>query len=201
MRSQASNNEKKYFFLSLSLSFSRLSFSLPFFWLSFDSQICPHVVCWLFTERRIVQHDSSLIAPSPGDPTTAGSSTNQMSTSTSNHPQSNSSLFTYRSTPAAATAAGGNINRPRAMPDPTTTNSLLISTDKLKSNMPSSLRSTRQPVVTTTNTTSALMSSQQMQRSTYTNGRSRGQLEKVTPSRGKPRRREMRHDLTSLYFS
>jgi hypothetical protein len=97
-----------------------------------------------------------------------------MATSTSTHPTSNSAVFTYRSA-----AAGGNHVRQRAIAE-TTSNSLLISAERFKSNIPSSIRQTRQPLTTTTTTLpSTYISSQQTQR----NIKSRIQQEKIPNTR------------------
>jgi hypothetical protein len=109
----------------------------------------------------------------------ASTSTNYMATNTSSHPQTNSSVFTYRSA-----AAGGNTVRQRAIAE-TTTNSLLISAERLKTNMSSSTRSTRQPITASTTISSTYISSQQTQRNINQNTKSRGQQEKLMNSRGK----------------
>jgi len=126
-------------------------------------------------EHRIVHHDSSIIVPSIVDISIPINSTNQMATSTSSQLQTNSSVFTYRSV-----AAGGNPVRQRAIAE-TTSNSLLISAERFKSNISTSIRQTRQPLTTTTPTvSSAYISSQQTQRNT----KSRVQQEKIPSSRG-----------------
>jgi len=122
-------------------------------------------------EHRIVHHDSSIIVPSIVD---ISIPTNQMTTSTSSQPQTNSSVFTYRSA-----AAGGNPVRQRAIAE-TTSSSLLISADRFKSNISTSIRQARQPLTTTTTVSSTYISSQQPQRNT----KSRLQQEKITNSRG-----------------
>lgn len=96
-----------------------------------------------------------------------------MATSTSTQPQANSSVFTYRSA-----AAGGNSVRQRALAE-TTSNSLLISAERFKTNISTSIRQTRQPITTTTTLPSAYISSQQTQRNT----KSRNQQEKIVNSR------------------
>ncbi len=97
-----------------------------------------------------------------------------MTTSTSSQLQTNSSVFTYRSA-----AAGGNPVRQRAIAE-TTSSSLLISADRFKSNISTSIRQARQPLTTTTTVSSTYISSQQPQRNT----KSRVQQEKITNSRG-----------------
>jgi len=99
-----------------------------------------------------------------------------MATSTTSQLQTNSSVFTYRSA-----AAGGNPVRQRAIAE-TTSNSLLISAERFKSNISTSIRQTRQPLTTTTTPTvsSTYISSQQPQRNT----KSRVQQEKIPSSRG-----------------
>jgi len=127
-------------------------------------------------EHRIVHHDSSIIVPSIVDISIPTNSTNQMATSTSSQVQTNSSVFTYRSG-----AAGGNPVRQRAIAE-TTSNSLLISAERFKSNISTSIRQTRQPLTTITTPTvsSTYISSQQTQRNT----KSRVQQEKIPSSRG-----------------
>ncbi len=131
--------------------------------------------CLLFIsiiiEHRIAHHDFPIIIPSTVD---ISLSTNQMATSTSSHPQTTSSVFTYRSA-----AAGGNTVRQRAIAE-TTSNSLLISAERFKSNMSTTIRQTRQPITTTTTLSSTYISSQPSQR----NIKSRIQQEKITNSRG-----------------
>jgi hypothetical protein len=122
-------------------------------------------------EHRIAHHDSSIIVPSIVD---ISIPTNQMTTSTSSQLQTNSSVFTYRSA-----AAGGNPVRQRAIAE-TTSSSLLISADRFKSNISTSIRQARQPLTTTTTVSSTYISSQQPQRNT----KSRVQQEKITNSRG-----------------
>ncbi len=127
----------------------------------------------IIIEHRIAHHDSPINIPSPID---ISIPSNQMTTSTSSHPQTNSSVFTYRSA-----AAGGNTVRQRAIAE-TTSNSLLISAERFKTNMSTSIRQPRQPLpATTTTLSSAYISSQQIQRNT----KLRVQQEKITNSRGK----------------
>ncbi len=130
---------------------------------------------FIIIERRIAHHDPSIIVPSTVDIPIISNSTNQMATSTSTHPQTNSSVFTYRSA-----AAGGNTVRQRAIAE-TASNNLLITTERLKSNISSTVRSTRQPLQTTNTLPSAYIPSQ---RNINQNSKSRGQQEKSTNSRG-----------------
>jgi hypothetical protein len=126
----------------------------------------------IIIEQRIAHHDFPIIIPSTVD---ISLPTNQMATSTSSHPQTTSSVFTYRSA-----AAGGNTVRQRAIAE-TTSNSLLISAERFKSNMSTTIRQTRQPLTTTTTTlSSTYISSQPSQR----NIKSRIQQEKINNSRG-----------------
>jgi hypothetical protein len=129
-------------------------------------------------EHRIVQHDSSIITPTTIDIPLVSNSTNQMATSTSTQPQTNSAVFTYRSA-----AAGGNTVRQRAIAE-TTSNNLLIATERLKSNMSSSVRSTRQPLTATNTLSSTYTSSQQPQKNITQNTKTRTQQDKSTNSRG-----------------
>ncbi len=125
----------------------------------------------IIIEQRIAHHDFPIIIPSTVD---ISLSTNQMATSTSSHPQTTSSVFTYRSA-----AAGGNTVRQRAIAE-TTSNSLLISAERFKSNMSTTIRQTRQPITTTATLSSTYISSQPSQR----NIKSRIQQEKINNSRG-----------------
>ena len=108
-----------------------------------------------------------------------------MATSTSNQLQTTSSVFTYRSA-----AAGGNPVRQRAIAE-TTSNSLLISADRFKSNMPTAttttttttLRPTRQSLPATTSLSSAYLTSQPPPQ--QRNAKSRTQPDKLTNPRGK----------------
>lgn len=108
-----------------------------------------------------------------------------MATSTSNQLQTTSSVFTYRSA-----AAGGNPVRQRAIAE-TTSNSLLISADRFKSNMPTAtttsttLRPTRQSLTTTTSLPSAYLTSQPPPPPPQRNAKSRTQPDKSTNPRGK----------------
>ncbi|CAF3591187.1 unnamed protein product [Rotaria sordida] len=129
-------------------------------------------------KRRIVNHDSSVIVPSTTDVPVSSTSTNQMAMSTSGHPQTNSSVFSYRS----GAAAGGNTIRQRTIAE-TTSNSLLIATERFKSNISSSMRTTRQLLPTTTTLSSTYTSSQQTQRNNNQNIKSRIQQEKFMNSR------------------
>lgn len=110
-----------------------------------------------------------------------------MATSTSNQLQTTSSVFTYRSA-----AAGGNPVRQRAIAE-TTSNSLLISADRFKSNMPTAtttsstttMRTTRQSLPTTTSLSSAYLASQPPPQQQQRNAKSRTQQDKLSNPRGK----------------
>ncbi|CAF1218585.1 unnamed protein product [Adineta ricciae] len=110
-------------------------------------------------------------------PTILSGSSNQMATSTTNHHQSHPSVFTYRSA-----AAGGNTVRQRAIADPPS-NSLLITAERFKTTMTSTMRSTRQQSLPlTTATTTSYVPSQQVHRSLPQTNRSRVQLDKLKTS-------------------
>ncbi|CAF3398871.1 unnamed protein product [Rotaria socialis] len=128
-------------------------------------------------KRRIVHHESSVATPSSIDSLVGSNPTNQMATSASGHPQTNSTVFTYRSA-----AAGGNTIRQRAIAE-TTTNSMLITTERLKLNMSSAVRSTRQLLPAPTTIASTYVSSQQTQRNHNQNSKSRTQQDKSIHSR------------------
>jgi hypothetical protein len=126
---------------------------------------------FIIIERRVVHHDS---------PITESSSTadipvvpDQMATSTSSHLQPNPSVFTYRTA-----APSGNPIRHRVIAE-APSNTLLLSAERYKSNISSSLRQTRHQSITT-----AYIPPQQTQRNTNQNTKSRVQLEKLTHSRG-----------------
>ncbi|CAF0837205.1 unnamed protein product [Adineta steineri] len=121
-------------------------------------------------KRRIVHHDSPIIVPPTGD---ISIPSNQMTMSTSSHLQANSSVFTYRST-----AANGNTLRQRTIVEPPSSNSLLITAERFKSNLSSTIRPTKQQSMAT-----AYVSSQQTNRNLHQNARSRIHLEKLTHSR------------------
>ncbi|CAM2714536.1 unnamed protein product [Rotaria socialis] len=112
-------------------------------------------------KRRIVHHESSVATPSSIDSLVGSNPTNQMATSASGHPQTNSTVFTYRSA-----AAGGNTIRQRAIAE-TTTN----------------MRSTRQLLPAPTTIASTYVSSQQTQRNHNQNSKSRTQQDKSIHSR------------------
>ncbi|CAF2423860.1 unnamed protein product [Rotaria sp. Silwood2] len=131
-------------------------------------------------KRRIAHHDSSSIASTNNYLTISSNLTNSMAMSTTSHTQSNPSLFTYRNT-----LAGGNTIRQRALAE-TPTNNLLITTERIKSNISSAMRPTRQPLTTTATTTtmaSTYTSSQQSQRNVSQNTRSRIQQDKSMNSK------------------
>jgi hypothetical protein len=124
---------------------------------------------FVIIEQRIVHHDSSIIVPASVDISLPA---NSMATSTSSQLQSNSSVFTYRSA-----AAGGNTVRQRAIAE-TTSNSLLISADRFKTNVTTTIRQPRQPLPATTPALSSTYIPSQR------NTKSRIQQEKTTNSRG-----------------
>ena len=110
-----------------------------------------------------------------------------MAMSASSHPSSNPSLFAYRSTITANSTV-----RQRAIAE-TTTTSLFITTERLKSNTSSSMRPARQPsTATTAAVATAAMSSvylpcqpaPQAQRCIIQNIKPRIQQEKSTNSKG-----------------
>ncbi|CAF2512179.1 unnamed protein product [Rotaria sp. Silwood2] len=145
-------------------------------------------------KRRIANHDSSVIVSSTSDIPADSSPTNQMAMSTSGHPQTNSSVFSYRSA-----AAGGNTIRQRTIAE-TTSNSLLLTTDRLKSNMSSSIRPTRQLLPTTTTLSSTYISSQQMQRNNNQNIKSRIHQEKLLNSRGSLQSKFFKNNFINLFL-
>ncbi len=136
--------------------------------------------CLLFVllERRTASNDSSIISSAITDIGTTSNSTHTMAMSASNHPSSNPSLFAYRNTVTA-----GSTLRQRPLME-TNTNNLLITTERLKSNISSAMRPARQPVTATTTISSAYMSSQPPQRYTSQVTRSRTQHDKLTNSKG-----------------
>jgi hypothetical protein len=129
-------------------------------------------------ECRTVPNDSALISAPNIDQSTPLTSAHTMATSTTSHPSSNPSLFAYR-----CTITGGNTVRQRALTE-TNTNSLFITTERLKSNISSSMRPARQPLTTTATMSSAYMTAQQPQRNTNQNTRPRIQQDKLTNSKG-----------------
>lgn len=133
---------------------------------------------FIIVERRIVHHDAPVTVSSTVDTTVGSNPTNQMVMSTSGHAPANSTVFTYRSA-----AAGGTTIRQRAIAE-TTPSSLLITTERLKANMTSSVRSTRQLLPPPTTVATTYMSSQQTQRNNNQNVKSRAQQEKMINSRG-----------------
>jgi len=143
---------------------------------------------FIVLERRTAHHDSSLTAPTHIiDLTIPSNSAPNMAMSTTSHPSSNPSLFAYRSTLTA-----GSTVRQRALAE-TNTNSLFITTERLKSNISSAMRPARQPLTAvatatttaaTTTISSASISSQQPQRNTSQSTRPRLQQDKLTNSKG-----------------
>ncbi len=145
--------------------------------------------CLLFVvlERRAVPNDSSVTSAANTDIVTSSNLPYTMATSTTSHPSSNPSLFAYRSTLTA-----GSTVRQRALAE-TNTNSLFITTERLKSNISSAMRPARQPLTAvatatttaaTTTISSASISSQQPQRNTSQSTRPRLQQDKLTNSKG-----------------
>ncbi|CAF3510862.1 unnamed protein product [Rotaria sordida] len=126
-------------------------------------------------KRRLTHHDSSSITSTNNYLNISSNLINSMAMSTTSHTPSNPSLFTYRNT-----LTGGNTIRQRAFVE-TPTNNLLITTERIKSNISSAMRPTRQPLTTATATTtmsSTYISSQQSQRNANQNTRSRIQQDK-----------------------
>jgi hypothetical protein len=126
-----------------------------------------------------VSNDPSLTPSANIDQITPLNSAHTMAMGTTSHPSSNPSLFAYR-----CTITGGNTVRQRALAE-TNTNSLFITTERIKSNMSSSMRPARQPLTAATPTiSSAYMSSQQTQRNASYSTRSRIQQDKITNFKG-----------------
>ncbi|CAF3144071.1 unnamed protein product [Rotaria socialis] len=134
-------------------------------------------------KRRIANNDSASNASINNHLNLASNSTHSMATSASSHSPSNPSLFTYRNS-----IVGGNTIRQRAFAE-TPTNNILITTERLKPNISSSMRPTRQPLATAApNTSATYLSSQstspqqqqQQQRNTSQNAKSRSQQDKPT---------------------
>jgi hypothetical protein len=136
-----------------------------------------HVYC-LFLERRATHYDSPVTASRNIYLSIPSNSSPGMATSTTSRPSSNPSLFAYGST-----VTGGSTVRQRALAE-TATNSLLITTERLKSNMSSSMRPARQPSTTPTTTSSTYPSSQPPQRNASQNIKSRTQSDKLINSKG-----------------
>jgi hypothetical protein len=130
--------------------------------------------------RRVVHQELCLTPSANTDTLIPTNSTSNMAMSTTSHPSTNPSLFAYRNS-----VASGNTIRQRALAE-TNTNSLLITSERYKSNISSSMRPARQPLTATTTTTmsSAYMSSQQSQRNVNQNIRTRIQQEKLNNSKG-----------------
>lgn len=124
-------------------------------------------------KHRIVNHESSLIVPTPIDLTlpvqSMAASTTTQALLQAPSSTTNSTLFTYRSA-----AAGGNPVRQRVIAE-STANSLLISAEKFKANVSSTsnLRQARQSVTNPTSLPSTLIPS------TQRNVKSRIQQEKI----------------------
>ena len=103
-----------------------------------------------------------------------------MATSTTSQSTAHPPLFAYRNT-----ITGSNTIRPRTLGE-TATNSLLITTERIKSNVSSPARPVRPPLPTATVTamTTAPNSFQQAQRYANHSTKSRNQQDKLTASKG-----------------
>lgn len=130
----------------------------------------------IILERRTTSNDPSLIPTNHIDQSSISNSVQTMAMSTTSHPSSNPSLFAYRST-----LTGGSTVRQRALAE-TSTTSLLITTERLKTNINSSMRPARQPLTTTAMAamSSVYMPAQQSQRNTSQSTRSRNQQDRLT---------------------
>ena len=126
-----------------------------------------------------MHNGSSVTVPSTTDTAGTSNSTSQttMNSTTTTYPQTNSAIFTYRSA-----ALGGNAIRQRTIAE-TIQNNSLISTDRLKSNVSSSIRPTRQSMPTAT-LPSAFVSPPLIQRNNNQNTKLRVQQERLMNSRG-----------------
>lgn len=128
-------------------------------------------------ERRATLHEPSVARPRSTDLSTCSNATSTMAASTTSHPSSNASLFAYgNAAPANSTV------RQRPYAEPATTNSLLLTSERLKASTPSSMRPARQ--TSTTTMPSAYMTSQQLQRHASQPNRSRQQQDKSSNARG-----------------
>lgn len=107
-------------------------------------------------KRRLTTNESTLVTPSTIELTAPSNSFQTMAMSTTSHPSSSSNptLFAYRS-------AGINTIRQRALAE-NTTNGLLITTERVKSNYSSSMRPARQPLTAATTTVSSTYVSSQI---------------------------------------
>ncbi|UJR23275.1 hypothetical protein I4U23_026292 [Adineta vaga] len=121
--------------------------------------------------KRRTTHDSPVI-------TSGNLDLSNMATSTTSHPSSNPSLYAYGSTITSSSSSSSV--RQRALAE-TATNSLLITSERFKSQIPSSMRPARQS--STTTMPSTYMTSQQLQRNTSQNIRSRNQTDKSMNSK------------------
>jgi len=124
----------------------------------------------ILLERRATHYDSPVTPSRNIYLSIPSTSSPGMATSATSHPSSNQSLFAYGST-----VTGGSTVRQRALAE-TATNSLLITTERLKSNLSSSMRPARQPSTTP--------SSQPPQRNASQNIKSRTQPDKLINSKG-----------------
>ncbi len=168
MRNQTNSRRKEDFFFLL-------------FYIKCYLSIATHAYClYYFTERRVALYDSPLIPSNNTDVSVPSNSIHTMTMSATSHPSSNPSLFAYRST----LTAGATV-RQRALTD-TTTTSLFIATEKLKTNMSSAMRPARQPLTgTTTTVSSAYMPTQPLQRNASQNTKPRTQQDRFNNSKGK----------------
>jgi hypothetical protein len=128
----------------------------------------------ILLERRATHYDSPVTPSRNIYLSIPSTSSPGMATSATSHPSSNQSLFAYGST-----VTGGSTVRQRALAE-TATNSLLITTERFKSNISSSMRPARQP----TTTSSTYPSSQPPQRNASQNIKSRTQPDKLINSKG-----------------
>ena len=124
-----------------------------------------------FSGRRAIQHEI---------PSTPLTQTDLSVVSNNSYQQAqNPSMTTYANVLQIA-----NGNRTRIMAEPST-NSLLFANDKVKSNVPLSIRPSRVNLTAATNNlTSAYLSSQQIQRNPPNIVKSRPQLERIVTNRG-----------------
>jgi hypothetical protein len=133
---------------------------------------------FIILERRTAHHDS--LTPSANTDPTVTSLAHNMAMSTTSQPSSNPSLFVYRS----SLTGGSTTVRQRAIAE-TTSNNLLITTERFKSNISTSMRPARQPLsVTTPIMPSAYIPSQQPQRNVNQNPKTRVQQDKSTNLKG-----------------
>ena len=130
--------------------------------------------------RRIVHHDASLTTTSHLDLDGPTTSSPNVAMSTASHSVVNPSLSAYRTT----LASSGSTNRQRAATD-SSSNGLLFSTERIKSNISLSVRPLR-PSLTATGSSmsSAYLPSPQTQRHAPHQIRSRLQHDRLAANRG-----------------